>query len=49
MKWTNLRIFKGDTYTIGKFFIDGTYFCNVLEAKCMTAKQKIKLNKIIPI
>jgi hypothetical protein len=31
MKWNVLRIFRGETYTIGKFYIDGTYFCNTLE------------------
>lgn len=31
MKLTLLRIFKSSNYTIGKFFIDGEYFCDTLE------------------
>lgn len=27
------RVFKGDTYTIGKMSIDGVYFCDTLEDK----------------
>jgi hypothetical protein len=31
MKLTVKRIFKGDRYTIGKLYIDGTYFCDTIE------------------
>lgn len=31
MKLELKRIFKGDTYTIGKLYIDGKYFCDTLE------------------
>lgn len=31
MKLKLERIYKGDTYTIGKLFIDGEYFCETLE------------------
>ena len=31
MKLLNKRIFKGSKYTISKFYINGTYFCDVLE------------------
>lgn len=31
MKLTLNRIYKAPTYTIGKLFIDGIYFCDVLE------------------
>lgn len=33
MKLTLKRIFKGDTYTIGKLYVDGTYFSDALEDK----------------
>ena len=31
MKLTLKRIFKGETYTIGKLYIDGEYFCDAIE------------------
>ena len=31
MKLTLKRIFKGETYTIGKLYIDGGYFCDTIE------------------
>lgn len=31
MKLKLKRIFKGETYTIGKLYIDGEYFCDTLE------------------
>lgn len=31
MKLELKRIFKGETYTIGKLYIDGIYFCDTLE------------------
>lgn len=33
MKLKLTRTFKADTYTIGKLFIDGVYFCDTLEDK----------------
>lgn len=27
------RTYKGETYTIGKLYVDGTYFCDTLEDK----------------
>ena len=33
MKLTLQRRFKGNDYTIGSLFIDGTYFCDTLEDK----------------
>ena len=30
------RIYKGDTYTIGKLYIDNEYFCDTLEDKVRT-------------
>lgn len=31
MKLTLERIYKADTYTIGKLYIDGKYYCDTLE------------------
>jgi hypothetical protein len=31
MKLLVKRIFKGDSYTIGKLYIDGVYFCDTIE------------------
>ena len=33
MKIQVQRLYKKDTYTIGKMFIDGKYFCDTLEDK----------------
>lgn len=33
MKLLLKRKFKGDTYTIGDLYIDGVFFCNVIEDK----------------
>ena len=33
MKLQLKRIFKGETYTIGKLYIDGEYFCDTIEDK----------------
>lgn len=33
MKLLLKRKFKGDTYTVGDLFIDGTFFCNTIEDK----------------
>lgn len=33
MKLVLERIFKGETYTIGKLYVDGEYFCDTLEDK----------------
>ena len=35
------RIARRDTYTIGKLFIDGVYFCNTLEDKDRGLKQSL--------
>lgn len=34
MKLKLQRIFRGDKYTIGKFYIDNVYFCDSLEDTC---------------
>ena len=31
MKLLLKRIFKGETYTIGRLYIDGVYFCDTIE------------------
>ena len=51
MKLTVDRAWKKDTYTISRLFVDGVYFCNVLEDKDRGLKQTdhldyIKYNKV---
>ena len=33
------RRWKKETYTIGRLYVDGVYFCNTLEDKCRGLKQ----------
>lgn len=40
------RIAKRDTYTIGKLYIDGTYFCDTLEDKDRDLTQSMQLSEI---
>lgn len=40
------RIAKKDTYTIGKMYIDGKYFCDTLEDKDRDLKQASSLSSI---
>lgn len=47
MKLLLKRIFKGETYTIGKLYIDGKYFCDTLEDK--VREVKIKNETAIPV
>ena len=45
------RIFKGETYTIGKLYIDGKYFCDTIEdkvRKLITKADKIFGKTAIP-
>lgn len=46
MKLTLKRIAKRDTYTIGKLYIDGEYFCDTLEDKDRGLKQSMPLSEI---
>lgn len=46
MKLYLKRSFKGDTYTIGKLYIDGRYFSNTLEDKDRGLKQTMPLEEI---
>lgn len=46
MKLTLKRIAKRDTYTIGKLYIDGVYFCDTIEDKDRGLKQSMSLNEI---
>lgn len=46
MKLTLKRIAKRNTYTIGRLFIDGVYFSDVLEDKDRGLKQSTPLNEI---
>lgn len=40
MKLLLKRIFKGEDYTIGKLYIDGVYYCDVLEDAVRPVKIK---------
>lgn len=46
MKLLLKRSFKGDTYTIGKLYIDGKYFSNTLEDKDRGLSQNMPLDEI---
>ena len=46
MKIVVKRIAKRDTYTIGKLYIDGEYFCDTLEDKDRGLKQSMSLYEI---
>ena len=46
MKLTLNRIAKKDTYTIGKLYIDGEYFCDTLEDKDRGLKQNMTLTEL---
>ncbi len=46
------RLFKGNTYTIGKLYIDGVYFCDTLEDRdrglnSSDSTQKIQSTKVM--
>lgn len=44
MKIQVKRIAKKDTYTIGKMFIDGVYFCDTIEDRCINWDIDSKIN-----
>ena len=46
MKLTLKRIAKRDTYTIGRLYINGEYFCDKLEDKDRGLKQSMSLSEI---
>ena len=46
MKLLLKRVAKRDTYTIGKLFIDGKYFCDTIEDKDRGLKQSMPLPAI---
>lgn len=46
MKLTLKRIAKRDTYTIGRLYINGEYFCDTLEDKDRGLKQNMSLSEI---
>lgn len=50
MKLTLNRIFKGESYTIGKLYIDGVYYCDTLEDKVrnLPAEKKVMQETAIP-
>ena len=47
MKILVKRIAKKNLYTIGKLYIDGTYFCDVLEDTDRGLQQSMKLSEIL--
>ena len=46
MKLLLKRVAKRDTYTIGKLYIDGQYFCDTIEDKDRGLKQNTPLSTI---
>jgi len=49
MKITVNRLYKKDTYTIGKMFLNGEYFCDTIEDKDRGLKQSMLKNDIVRI
>lgn len=41
-----VRLYKKDTYTIGKMYVDGKYFCDTLEDKDRGLEQDMPLSKL---
>ena len=50
MKLVLNRTYLGDSYTIGKLYIDGVYFCDTLEDKVrdLSKEEKVKHQTAIP-
>ena len=46
MKLLLKRVFKADTYTIGKLYVDGKYFSSTLEDKDRGLDQKMPIEQI---
>ena len=46
MKLLLKRVFKADTYTIGKLYVDGKYFSSTLEDKDRGLDQKMQIEQI---
>lgn len=46
MKLKLQRTFKGETYTIGKLYVDGEYFCDTIEDKDRGLFQNMPLQQI---
>lgn len=46
MKLRLVRKYKKDTYTIGKLYVDGQYFCDTLEDKDRGLSDSMELSKI---
>lgn len=49
MKLTLKRTFKGETYTIGKMYIDGEYICDTIEDKDRGLTQDMSSSEIAKI
>ena len=43
MKLNLKRIFKGESYTIGRLYIDNIYFCDTVEDKCRDLSKEAKV------
>lgn len=50
MKLTLNRIYKGSTYTIGKLYVDGEYFCDTIEDRVrdLPEEEKVYSKTAIP-
>lgn len=48
MKLTLKRIYKAETYTIGKLYVDGVYFCDTLEDVVRPKGEKVFGKTAIP-
>ena len=46
MKLLLKRVFKADTYTIGKLYVDGKYFSSTLEDKDRGLDQKMPIEQM---
>ena len=46
MKLLLKRSYKGEKYTIGKLFVDGSYYCDVLEDKDRNLSSSMSLEEI---
>ena len=49
MKLKLIRIYKAETYTIGKLYVDDELFCDVLEDKVRSNGEKVYGQTAIPI
>lgn len=43
------RFYKGDKYTVGRLFVDGTYFCDTLEDKERGLRSDMLVDEILKV